>query len=162
MQGLVLTPERAAALGIPAGVEIVEGRLCWWCACPSCERGWVPLLPDADGRLVPSPIGCCIGRAGWRCSSKRIAECWRAALEGREVEPTEGEKRLVAGVIARDFLPLWRGVRGRDPWRTLFAFARGLEERELPPRLVSYAVRELARRRGWPLRTAEGALRCAR
>ncbi len=156
-----LTPERLAALGLPAGIEIVEGRLCWWCVCPSCGRGAVPLLPDSHGHLVPSPIGRCFGR-GWRCSSRRIAECWRALCAGCGIAPTEGEKRLVAGVIARDFLPLWRGARGRDPFKTLFAFACGLEERELPPRLITLAVRELARRRGWPARTAERVLACLR
>ena len=156
-----LAPERLAALGLPPGIAIVEGAMAWWSTCPCCGRGAVPLLPDADGRLVPSPIGHCYGR-GWRCSRRRIAECWRALCEGRQIEPTEGEKRLLAGVIARDFLPLWRGIRGRNPFRTLMAFACGLEERELPPRLVAFAVREVARRRGWPPRTAEGVLRCVR
>jgi len=135
--------------------------MAWWCVCPSCERGAVPLLPDSHGRLVPSPIGRCFGR-GWRCSSRRIAECWQALCAGRGIAPTEGEKRLVAGVIARGFLPLWRGIRGCDPFKTLFAFACGLEERELPPRLITLAVRELARRRGWPVRTAERVLACLR
>ncbi len=148
-------------MGVPPGCEIVEGELAYWCACPSCEYGAIPLLPDENGRLVPSPIGCCIGR-GWRCSSRRIREAWQAALAGVELAPNETERRLIAGAIVRDYLGIWRGVRGRDPFKTLLAVAYGLNERRLPPRLVAFAVRELARRRGWPPRTAEGVLRCVR
>ena len=155
------SPERRALHGLPPGVQIAAGEMCWWCPCPSCGYGVTPLLPDAAGRLVPSPVGHCFG-GGWRCSSRRIAECWQALCEGREIVPSESEKRLLADVIARDFLALWRGVRGRDPFRTLMAFACGLEERGVPPRLVAFAVRELARHRQWPLRSAEGVLRCVR
>ena len=144
-----LTPERRARLGVPPGTAVVEGAMAWWTACPSCGRGAVPLLPDADGRLVPSPFAHCFGR-GWRCSSRRIAECWRALCEGREIEPTEGECRLVGALLVRRFPALWHGRRGRDPWAALYAVARELDDMELPPRLIRLALEALAARRGWP------------
>ncbi|HFD15691.1 MAG TPA: hypothetical protein ENJ38_05230 [Rhodospirillales bacterium] len=143
-------PERRTRLGLPPGIAVVEGAMAWWSTCSCCGRGGVPLLPDADGRLVPSPIGTCFGRRGWRCSSRRVAECWRALCEGREIEPTEAECRLVGALLVRRFPALWHGRQGRDPRAALWAVARELDELETPPRLIRLALETLAARREWP------------
>ncbi len=153
-----MTPERRALLGLPAGVEIVEGAMAWWTACPSCGYGAVPLLPDESGRLVPSPVGHCYGR-GWRCASRRIREAWAAALEGREVEPTPAEARLVGGILVKRFPELWFGRRGRDPRAALYAVAAELDRLETPPRLIGLALEALATKRGWPPHLARETLR---
>lgn len=150
-----LNPERAAALGVPPGVEIIEGAMCWWGSCPSCTYGAVPLLPDSHGRLVPSTIGCCIGRAGWRCSSERIAEAWEALRQGRELEPTAEEAERVGRILAHRLRGLWIGSRGSDPWRALWAARFTLEEVGLPARLVRLGLEALAHRRGWPVRLVQ-------
>ncbi len=152
-----LTPERRARL-LPAGCDPVPGSMAWWYPCPSCSHGSIPLLPDAGGRLVPSPIGCCQG-AGWRCSSRRIREAWTAAIEGVELAPTEGEARLVGGLMVRRFGALWRGQRGRDPRAALWAVAAELDAIELPPRLIRLALEALAHRRRWPARLVWEVLR---
>lgn len=153
-----LSPERRAALGIPAGCEVVPGEMCWWTSCPSCSYGNIPLLPDENGRLVPSTIGHCYGK-GWRCSSRRIAEAWEAALAGVELAPTPSECRLTGSLLVRRFPDLWFGRRGRDSRAALWAVARELDRLEIPPRLIKLGLEALAARRGWPARLVREVLR---
>ncbi len=132
--------------------------MAWWCRCPSCTYGVVPLLPDTTGKLVPSPLGGCQGR-GWRCSSRRIREAWEALRQGVEIEPTPGEARLTGALLVRRLPDLWFGRRGRDPRTALYAVARELDEITLPPRLIRLALEALAARRGWPAYHVRAVLR---
>ena len=146
-------PERGeqwAPAGVPpTGLEFLgcRGSLeCWLMPCPSCCRGWVPIVPDGtpDGYRLAAEVGCTIG-----CAESHIRwwHLWRLGLLPPSAPSDPGRTRRYAAACIRRIL---EGLPDRPTAeqlrRAAFQIGGWLEAGGLRPDDAAAALLSAARR----------------